>query len=212
MAQHVVSRGECLSSIAHDYGIARWQTIYNDPANEAFRDLRPDPNVIMIGDIVQIPESEPARLTLATGQVHTIKIQCDVTLLRVRVIDDSGNSFDGAEFECVVDGDEQRGVVKNSFVELQVPRNAERAELYVWATADEAEYWELELGDLDPVTEVSGQQARLNNLGFISGEVDNLMGPITRRAIRKFQGAYDLDVDGICGPITRGELIDNHGS
>ena len=39
-------------------------------------------------------------------------------------------------------------------------------------------------------------QAALNQRGFEAGPVDGLMGPLTRRAIRKFQKANNMKVDG----------------
>lgn len=50
--------------------------------------------------------------------------------------------------------------------------------------------------------DVSEIQARLNELGYDSGEVDGIMGPITEAAIKAFQADRGLDVDGIVGPIT----------
>jgi peptidoglycan hydrolase-like protein with peptidoglycan-binding domain len=69
----------------------------------------------------------------------------------------------------------------------------------------------LVLGGLDPLHTVTGIQARLNNLGFHTGAVDGVIGPITRRAIRKFQASRSLIVDGIVGPKTREALARAHG-
>jgi peptidoglycan hydrolase-like protein with peptidoglycan-binding domain len=66
--------------------------------------------------------------------------------------------------------------------------------------------WSLQIGFLDPIDELSGVQARLNNLGFDSGEVDGLNGPRTRAAVKSFQKKHGLVVDGIAGPKTKAQL------
>jgi len=49
-------------------------------------------------------------------------------------------------------------------------------------------------------------QYYLNLLGYKSGAVDGIVGPVTRDAIRRFQKAFGLKVDGIAGPVTRRTL------
>lgn len=51
-----VKRGDSLSRIALKYGITAWPILYNHPANEAFRRLRPNPNLIEPGDRVYVPQ------------------------------------------------------------------------------------------------------------------------------------------------------------
>ena len=56
MATHTVIRGDCLSSIAKQYGFSDYKTIYDHPQNQAFKQKRPNPNLIMAGDEIFIPE------------------------------------------------------------------------------------------------------------------------------------------------------------
>jgi N-acetylmuramoyl-L-alanine amidase len=55
---YTVVQGDCLSSIALQFGYADWRNIYNDAANAAFRQLRPNPNLIYPGDEIFIPDPE----------------------------------------------------------------------------------------------------------------------------------------------------------
>lgn len=48
-----VQSGDTLSHIANKYGLL-WDEIYYDPANSAFRKRRPDPNVIIPGDVIRV--------------------------------------------------------------------------------------------------------------------------------------------------------------
>jgi len=58
---------------------------------------------------------------------------------------------------------------------------------------------------------LTGVQYRLNAAGFGAGPVDGILGPRTKRAIRKFQetyrGLHHLLVDGVPGPKTQAALV-----
>ena len=54
--------------------------------------------------------------------------------------------------------------------------------------------------------DVSELQARLNRIGFWSGSIDGIFGPLTRSGVVGFQRARGLLVDGIVGPQTFGAL------
>ena len=49
---------------------------------------------------------------------------------------------------------------------------------------------------------VQALQRRLAATGYAPGPMDGLYGPLTQRAVRRFQEAYGLLVDGIAGPFT----------
>ena len=51
-------------------------------------------------------------------------------------------------------------------------------------------------------------QAHLNRLGFASGKVDGILGPISDGAIKRMQRFLGVKADGYVGPITRNAL--NH--
>lgn len=63
----------------------------------------------------------------------------------------------------------------------------------------------------DIVKEAKLLQAHLNRLGFKSGEVDGIIGPITNGAIKRMQASLNTDPDGYVGPITRGLINESCG-
>lgn len=215
MADHIVRQGECLASLARRYGFADWRVIYDAPENAAFRQKRPDPNVILPGDTLFIPERRAKAVDSPDAQAHRFRSKGKTTLLRLKVRDEADQPLAGkpyrlragtAEIEGTTDGD--------GLVEQPIPADAESGELTVWLDGQdrrEEASWPLDIGHLDPVEELAGAQARLNNLGFDAGPVDGVDGARTRAAVAEFQDRHGLTVDGICGPQTQAKLKSVHG-
>lgn len=61
MSEYRVVAGDNLSHIAVRHGIRFWQNIYLATENTAFRNLRPNPNLIYPGDTIHIPSLESIR-------------------------------------------------------------------------------------------------------------------------------------------------------
>ena len=92
-----------------------------------------------------------------------------------------------------------------------IPPNARQGRL-ILGSGDETEEIELRLGDLNPSEAITGVQARLANLGFDCGPVDGILGPKTRKAIKRFQKTRRLDQTGEPDEATMQELETMHGS
>jgi hypothetical protein len=59
------------------------------------------------------------------------------------------------------------------------------------------------------VKEVKVLQSHLNRLGFKSGKVDGIIGPITDGAIKRIQKYFNISQDGVVGPVTRAVINEN---
>lgn len=64
---YVVKAGDTLSGIAKTKGYHSWKDIYFHPDNQAFRTKRPNPNLILPGDQLVLPNTGPAPSAPATG-------------------------------------------------------------------------------------------------------------------------------------------------
>ena len=70
---------------------------------------------------------------------------------------------------------------------------------------------ELQIGHLDPLDKITGQKARLNNLGYDAGEVNDEVTLQFKSAVEEFQCDQKLAVDGDCGKNTQAKLKQVYG-
>jgi hypothetical protein len=224
---HIVVQGEYLSMIARAHGFASYHTIWNAPENKELKDRRKNPNILFPGDELFIPDKETREESRGTEAKHRFELQVADLKLCIRLL-----GFDGkpvASHECTL-------VVENELEDLttdaagglrkEVPHTAavgkllDRAEPGQRFSNEEA--IPLKIGYLDPADTVSGQVARLNNLGYdaadlpgpapVEGEERAILdSPEFISAVEEFQCDHGLKVDGKCGPKTQDKLIEIHG-
>lgn len=201
-----VKRGDCLSSIAAEAGF-RWRYLWDLPENAHLRE-RGDPNVLFPGDEVFVPARRRREESAGTDDHHRYRRKDVPLLLRlelregdaVRAHESCVLEIEGRQLEDSTDGD--------GYVEFRVPPRARNATLYV---GEDRDPYPLAVGALDPVSESTGVQARLNNLGFPCGRIDGLVGRRTRAALRAFQSRCELEITGRPDEATRQELVRRHG-
>ena len=214
MPEHTVQQGECLASIAKQYGFYSWRTIYDHPENADFKEKRPNPNIISTGDQIFIPEKEVKTASRATGTAHRFVRVSDSHLIRVVLKNSKGKPYAGKKFKLTVGDTVYEGTTgADGLVEQKIEGHESEAELQLWLKSDGSGkpiVWKLNVGHLDPVEEVTGVQARLNNLGFKCGAVDGDVGALTQAALKAFQREKGLSETGAIDEATRGKLRDLH--
>src|SRR5438046_1679636 len=67
-----VQRGDCINSIAFDGGFF-WETLWHHASNASLKSKRKDPNVLMEGDFVHIPDIIFKEELVATEESHRFK-------------------------------------------------------------------------------------------------------------------------------------------
>ncbi|MFL0799397.1 MAG: peptidoglycan-binding protein [Agarilytica sp.] len=214
---HTVAQGETLARIAKQHKFASWQTIYNHVENKPFREKRPDPNIIFPGDQLKIPEKEDRMSSGSTNSTHVFRVKKpEIEKFRVKIQNSSGRAWAGKRVVLSVGGQNiDAPIGPNGVLEIELPNGDEsEGELKVFMDPNSEEpthEFEVQLGHLDPVEELSGVQARCNLLGFDCGVADGIMGSKTRTGVKKFQASEGLDVDGVPGPMTKGKLKEVYG-
>lgn len=211
---HTIEKSDHLSAIAEQYGFARFQIIWDDPANASLREKRKTPDVLMEGDQVTIPDKTLKTVSASTGQTHTYVISKERLDLRLRVQDLAGRALVGTPCNLDVEGEASSTATNgDGIVDQQIPRTAKKGKLKLTEVA-----FDIDIGRLDPIEEESGWQARLVNLGYLEKAVgDNRpeYGRLRKQellaAIEEFQCDRGLPLTGKMDDVTRAALSEVHG-
>ena len=191
---HTVQQGEDLLSIAIRFGYASVDSLYNHPDNKALREKRSDPMCLKPGDTVMLPEKETVATQCKTGCRHHFVVTRPKAYFTMSLRDINGNPLKGVDYTLIVgNGDSSRIKGKsNDKGEISEPISvtATQAELVVHMDPRDPQCdiaRNVIIGGKNPVETVSGRQARLNNLGYFCGSVDNNEGEYTRSALLQYQ-------------------------
>lgn len=216
--KHKVVQGDSLSSIAKGYGFSSIDEIYNHSSNSDFKALRPNPDVIHVGDEIFIPEVNPAKYQVELNKKTTFVRKHPKETLSLLLNFEEDEDAQGAGIDAILIVDEIEYSSKSDadgLVEWKLPKTPTRTgivKLFLEAEQSEATHaFEVKLGDLNPVSENTGIQARLNGLGFHCGRIDNKLKDKSEAAIRAFQEVNGLSVDGIAGVNTQQALENKYG-
>jgi hypothetical protein len=197
MPFHDVKQGETLLGLAVANGLESWEDILGRSENADLKKKRTDPGILKAGDRVFIPNREMCHSASAVDAKHTFKIGRPKAWLRLAVKDAAGVALAGKKYEIAAGGTTSAGELPaDGVIELAVPIDTTEGKLTVWLDTEASQVWDLKIGYMDPIDEVSGVQARLNNLGFDCGEPDGVLDDDTKSAIRAFQVLFGLEPSG----------------
>ncbi|PRP99331.1 peptidoglycan-binding domain-containing protein [Enhygromyxa salina] len=204
-----LKQGDCLSTIALSRGFDP-ETVWDHGDNAALRERRTDPNTLLPGDRLFVPELEQKQEPAPTDTLTTFRLSVGPIRLRVRLTRRGEprpaepyvlELDDGVTLEGETDDD--------GWVDQPISITAKTGTL---SLRDGEEQHELKLGHLDPHDEPTGVQSRLRGLGFYFGAIDGEIGPKTKAALRRFQAAKALDPSGAADDATTTALRDSYGS
>ena len=204
-----VQQGDCIESIAIDRGFF-WETIWKDPNNSDLKNARKNPNVLREGDKVFLPDLRPKQESGATEKRHKFKRKGVPSKISFVLKDEKGKPRANEPYVLEIDGELISGSTgSQGELEQPIPPNAQKGRLIIGN--DGLETYPLNLGHIDPITEVSGIQARLSNLGYYHGTIDGQMNAQTQEAVSSFQGKHGLQKTGQVDAATRDRLTTEHG-
>jgi hypothetical protein len=203
--RHNVKTGDGLSRLAAQYGFSPAR-IWDDPANAGLRARRPDPNILLPGDVVVIPDLEAKSVAAATGLRHRFRRSGVPALFRIQFLDD-GRPRSGESYRLTIGDRAFTGTTDaDGRIELFVPNDAATGVLLLGDTDE----MEIDFGAMDPLEAASGIRKRLRNLGLYDGDDEDGLGPATRRAIETFQARAGLPVTGEADAATLAKLQELH--
>jgi len=204
--RHTVVQGDSVIRLADIHGFFP-QTIWDDPANAALKEKRKDMNELVPGDEVVVPDKRPKELPIATGARHVFRRKGIPAAYRLQIFDVEEPRAN-QEWVLTVDGREYKGTTDaNGILQLYLPATSREGELVIGP--DEFTVG-IDFGYLDPITEITGIQKLLNNLGFFCGDPDGTLNDATRDALADFQWRFELDDTGEPDEATLAKLAEVH--
>jgi hypothetical protein len=211
---HVVQQGEHLSQIADKYGFRDYKTIWDHPDNGALKKLRQSPDVLLPGDKVHIPDKTQKKEARPTGQAHSFQVSGGKLFLHLALRDFDNQPLANTKCELQVEGNSIPLTTDgNGHIKVPISPAAKEATLVF---KDPLVPFDLsvpiKIGYLDPVAAVSGQKARLSNLGYLTRPLEQVDDTVFARTVQEFQCDLGLPVTGLCDAATQSKLKELHGS
>src|SRR6266513_1126451 len=208
MPDYLVKQGDCMTSIAFEYGFLE-TTIWNHPQNSELKRKRKDRNILYPEDVVYIPDKQEKQESRVTEKRHRFRRKGLPAKLKIRLLRNEKPRAN-EKYLLEIDGKVFSGQTDaKGWIKQPIPPNATGGKL-ILNNGDEE--YPLALGSIDPIDEITGVQGRLQNLGFYSGEVDGEMDPDTEAAIKNFQAAKGLPATGEPDQQTKDALKNDYGS
>ena len=202
-----VKQGDCIYSIAYDRGFFG-DTIWDHPNNKDLKDKRTNPNVLLPGDNVYIPDKRLREYSETTNQVYKYKCKNTPKELRIQ-LKFLETPLKDVEYTLDIDGKEQKGKTDGEgWLKQKIVPNAKTAKLKL---ADGIEF-DLRLGHLDPSDELAGVQERLQTLGLYAGPISGKHDEETKASLKVFQLTHDLEATGEADENTKKSLIEMTGA
>ncbi len=204
MPKHRVAKGEWIGGIAASHGHVAWQDLWKHGKNSKLRKRR-DPNLLVENDRVYVPPVDKKKSSAAAGSSHRFvrQRQPDKLILRFVEVGVYIDLFGAIPYTIELGSKKVTGKIEAEGAEVEVPLELAVEEGVLWLGKLRCR---LDVGGLDPRNRLSGVQARIRNLGWDAGPVDNLNGPKTKRGVRNFQRFYAIKIDGRVGGQTRTKL------
>lgn len=200
--QHRVRQGDCISSIAFASGF-HWQILWQHPENAELNQRRQDPNMLLTGDLVQIPERTPKQEVGATEQRHRFRMLGVPAKLKLRLlVNDEPRANE--PYQLNLDGRWEEGRTDaEGYLQTSIHPAVTTGQLVVGSGSLQDTY-PLSFGTLDPIDTDSGVDGRLKDLGY-DADADRA------GSIRAFQAKEGLAADGLVDEATRTRLKDSFG-
>ena len=211
MKDHEVAEGECFSSIAFENGFF-WRTLWEHEKNAGLKAKTRSPFVLEPGSVVHVPDPRPKEEACATGKRHRFRRKGVPEVLNI-LFAEGGEPLAGVPFVLVIDGQETHGKTDDEGrVRQWLAPNAAAGTLTLHPPNAVAREYRLGLRRMDPAEGVTGQKARLANLGFYDGPVDGEPRAALAEAIRAFQRSAGLSCTGEADAATIDALVRAHKS
>lgn len=174
---HIVRPGECISKVAHRYGIKDWKTLWNDPKNSGLKKRRKNPHVLRPGDKI-IVATKLYEIARATDAKHKIEVSRGEKRVRVHLRGLGARPFKDLEYdysykigEAVIEKPGSGPTDANGKLEETIPITVRTIEVRLRKSKIRFSF---DVSSLEPARDddtqevvVPGAQRRLHALGYV---------------------------------------------
>ncbi len=150
MEPYVIKQGDHLALLAYKFGFDA-DAVWNDPANDALRKVRPKPNILLPGDQLYIPDRVDKKpVTLVTGELNTFVSPDPPTVTITHQFVGNDVSAYATKAYLVREIEQLTGLQTDAdgVVKFEAPVTLDTATVVF---TDTGESWALAIGNLDPI-------------------------------------------------------------
>lgn len=127
---HTIAEGDCCSSLAAAAGLLDHHAVYDHGDNADLKSRRPNPNMLMVGDVVAVPEVETKTVDAATTRRHRYVVEVRGVKLRLKVLDREGRPLSGKPWRLTWGGGQRDGTLGgDGKIEAELPATVTAARL-----------------------------------------------------------------------------------
>ncbi len=174
--KHAIRRGESLLQLAYDAGFASWTDVWNDAANAELRERRADPQVLLPGDELTIPERREGDESCPVQKVHRFRLARPRAWLNLKMVGGDGEPIANARHTVTLERTHAEGTTDDAgMISVEIDPDEHHGTLRLWFDPDQPPFEApLFVGDLDPATAPTGLRGRATNLGLGWRDADAL--------------------------------------
>ena len=211
---YITKQGDCFASIAKQHGFHEADVIYQHPSNTDLKAHRPNLHVLNTGEHVVVPNKTVKTIEIPSQTSSVFTIQGLLCELKLVIEDFDGNPLANTHYSLDVEGAQYNGQSDESGMLIEkIDASAKKAKLFIFLDSYQKDtlFWPLELGGLTAHSDVSGIQARLNNLGYFCNNETGELDSSTKRAVNEFKINNDLANDSVIDFEFTSKLLSVYG-
>ena len=235
---YLVREGESVNSIAVERGFD-WHTLWNLSENASLKQKRKDPDTLLGGDILHIPDIKLKEVSKPTDAHHKFKAKGTIAKFKLILLKDpdptkdklerveasppwkyiekpfpgvKGEPYKDVPYWLLVEGNlvKEATTDASGTIEAELSPIARDGILVLFPGKPKERSIDLNFRHMDPIETTQGVSKRLNNLGC-GCPVDSTVTAPIGQAIRQFQTNEKLTANGELTDETRDKIKSVHG-
>ncbi len=207
-----VKQGDCICNIAFRFGFTE-DFIWNHPENSSLKQVRKNPDALLHGDTVYIPDLRIEPVNILTDQKTRFLRKQVPARFKIQFNVD-GEPYSHVQAHVKVDNIAIDPIFTDRDGKIEIPIKPDTTKILITFNpdSDKPEPHEFLLGRINPADTVSGQKARLSNLGFYTGKIDDEQDEHFKTALYGFQSTHNIEPSCHACDTTCSKLKEKYGS